>query len=137
MWIADPYPTSTHDITIFCGGTQVSQSQCNNKTYWDWNALYFKILEGKKLIGDLGYRGEPSKISITHDEHSSEVKQFFAQAKSQQETFNTRLKFFHVLSGCFHHGKGAKDKLKAHQQCFKAVCVLVQYDIKIHPLFEV
>ncbi len=126
VWISGPYPASTHDITIFFCGTQVSQSQRNNKTYWDWIALYFKIPEGEKLIGDLGYIWEPSKISITHDEHSSEVKQFFAQAKSWQETFNTRLKFFHVLSGCFHHGKGTKDKLKAHQQCFEAVCVLVQ-----------
>ncbi len=115
MQLAGPYSASTHDITIFRGGTQVSQSQCNNKTYWDRNALYFKIPEGKKLIDDLGYRGELSKISITHDEHSSEVKQFFARAKSWQETFNTRLKFFHVLSGRFRHGKGTEDKLKAHQ----------------------
>jgi hypothetical protein len=89
------------------------------------------------LSGDSGYRGELLKISITHDEHSSEVKQFFSRAKSRQETFNTRLKFFHELSGCFRHGMGTEDKLKAHQRCFKAVCVLVQYDIKIHPLFEV
>jgi hypothetical protein len=115
VWIAGPYPASTHDITIFRGGTQVSQSQRNNKANWDWNALYFKIPEGKKLIGDSGYKGEPSKISITNDKHSSEVKQFLDQAKSRQETFNTRLKFFHVLGGPFCHGKGAQDKLKAHQ----------------------
>ncbi len=57
LWIARPNPASTHDITIFCGGTQVSQSQRNNKANWDWNALYFKIPEGKKLIGDSGYKG--------------------------------------------------------------------------------
>ncbi|KAL3783723.1 LOW QUALITY PROTEIN: hypothetical protein ACHAW5_008803 [Stephanodiscus triporus] len=34
------------------------------------NALYFKIPEGKKLIGDSGYKGEPSKISTSVDEHS-------------------------------------------------------------------
>jgi hypothetical protein len=137
-WISGPYPASTHDITIFCGGTQVSQSQRNDKTYWDWNALFFKIPEGKKLIGDSGYRGEPSKISITQDEHSAEVKQFFARVKSRQETFNTRLKFFNVLSGCFRHGKGAEDKLQAHKRCFEAICVLVQYDLENgHPLMEV
>jgi hypothetical protein len=90
----------------------VSQSQRNDKTYWDRNALFFKILEGKKLIGDSGYRGKPSKISITQDEHSAEVKQFFARVKSRQETFNTRLKFFNVLSGRFCHGEGAEDKYK-------------------------
>ncbi len=47
VWIAGSYPASTHDTTIFHGGTQVSQSQCNNKTYWDQNALYFEIPEGK------------------------------------------------------------------------------------------
>ena len=64
IWIAGPYPASTHDITIFCGGTQISQIKHNNKSYWDQNALYFKIPEGIKLIGDSGYRGEPSKIPI-------------------------------------------------------------------------
>ncbi len=140
IWIAGPYPASTHDITIFCGGTQVCQIKRNNKSYWDQNALYFKIPEGMKLIGDSGYRGEPSKISITQSEHSAEVKQFVARVKSRQETFNARLKFFNVLGGRFRHGKDAKDKdkLQAHETCFEAVCVLVQYDLDNgHPLMEV
>jgi hypothetical protein len=84
--------------------------------------------KGEKLIGDLGYKGESSKVSTMMDEHSVEVKEFFAQVKSRQETINTRLKFFNILSCCFCHGKGVENKLEAHQQCFKAVCVLVQYD---------
>ncbi len=40
--------------------------------------MYFKIPEGKKLIGDSGYKGEPSKLSTTVDEHSDKVKEFFA-----------------------------------------------------------
>ncbi len=56
--------------------------------------MYFQIPERKKLIGNSGYKGELSKISTTVDTHSAEVKEFFARAKSQQETINTRLKSF-------------------------------------------
>ena len=104
---------------------------------WDKNALYFQVPEGKKLIGDSGYKGELSKLSTSVDEHSK-VKEFFARAKSGQETINTRLKSFNILSGHFRHGKGAEDKLlEAHQRVFEAVCVLVQYDLRFNPLMEI
>ncbi len=90
------------------------------------------------MIGDSGYNGEPSKISVTVDEHSAEVKEFFARAKSRQETINTRLKFFNVLGDRFCHGKGTENKLRVHQTCFGAVYVLVQYDMENgHPLIEI
>ena len=137
LWTAGPKPASTHDITFFRGGTQVSTNRQKNEATWDKNALYFQVPEGKKLIGDSGYKGEPSKLSTTVDEHSDKVKEFFARAKSRQETINTRLKSFNVLSGRFRHGKGAENKLEAHQRVFEAVCVLVQYDLKFHPLMEI
>jgi len=138
VWTAGPYPASTHDITIFRGGKKESTKQRKNEKMWDKNALYFQIPEGKKLIGDSGYTGEPEKISTTMKEHDAHVKEFFARAKSRHETFNTRLKFFGVLSGRFRHGKGADDKLKQHKTCFEAVCVLVQYDMENgHPLMEI
>jgi hypothetical protein len=100
--------------------------------------LYFQIPKGKELIGNSGYNGEPSKISASVDEHSAEVKEFFARAKSRQETINTRLKFFNVLGDRFRHGKGAENGLRVHQTCFEAVCVLVQYDMENgHPLMEI
>jgi hypothetical protein len=98
--------------------------------------LFFQISEGKKLIGDSGNKGELSKISTTADEHSAEVKEFFARAKSREETINTRLKSFNVLSCRFRHGKGVENKLRLHQACFEAVCVLVQYDLAEHGLME-
>jgi hypothetical protein len=138
IWIAGPKHASTHDITFFCGGTQVSTNRYKNEATWDKNALYFQIPKGKKLIGDSGYSGEPSRISVTVVEHSAEVKEFFARAKSRQETINTRLKFFNILGDHFHHGKGAENKLRVHQTCFEAVCVLVHYDMENrHPLMEV
>jgi hypothetical protein len=78
IWTAGPKPASTHDITFFHGGTQVSRNRHKNEATWDKNAFYFQILKGKKLIGISGYKGEPSKISTTLDEHSAEVKEFFA-----------------------------------------------------------
>ena len=68
------------------------------------------------MIGDSGYKGEPSKLSTSVDEHSDKVK----------ETINTRLKSFNVLSGRFRHGKGVENKLEAHQRVFEADCFLVQ-----------
>jgi hypothetical protein len=136
LWTAGPKPASTHDITFFRGGTQVSKNRHKNEATWDANALYFQIPEGKKLIGDSGYKGELSKISTTADAHSAEVKEFFARAKSRQETINTRLKSFNVLSCRFRHGKGVENKLRLHQTCFEAVCVLVQYDLAEHGLME-
>ncbi len=73
-----PKPASTHDITFFRGGTQVSANCHKNEATWDKNALYFQIPKGKKLISNSGYKGKPSKISMTLDEHSAEVKEFFA-----------------------------------------------------------
>jgi hypothetical protein len=60
IWTAGPKPASTHNITFFCGGTQVSTNQHKNEATWDKNALYFQIPEGKKLIGNSGYKSEPS-----------------------------------------------------------------------------
>jgi hypothetical protein len=44
---------------------------------------------------------------------------------------------FNILSGYFCHGKGAENKLEAHQRVFEAVSVLVQYDLKVHPPMEI
>ncbi len=99
--------------------------------------MYFQIPEGKWLIGDSGYKGELLKISTTVDAHSAKVKEFFARAKSRQETINTRLKSFNVLSCCFCYGKGVENKLKLHQTCFEAICVLVQYDLVEHGLMGI
>jgi hypothetical protein len=118
IWTAGPKPASTQDITFLRGGTQVSTNRHKNEAACDKNALYFQILKGKKLISDSCYKGKLSKISTTLDEHSAEVKEFFVQAKSRQETINTRLKSFNVLSGRFCHGKGVEDKLRVHQTCF-------------------
>lgn len=70
------------------------------------------------------------KISTTSCEHNEEVKEFFARAKSRQESFNTQIKFFNILSSCFQHGKGVANKLEFHKICYEAVCVLIQYEME-------
>ena len=138
IWAAGPKPASIHDITFFRGGKEESNSKKKNEAKWDKKALYFKIPKGKKLIGDSAYQGEPDKISTAKEEHQATTKEFFARAKSRQETLHTRLKFFKSLDGRFRHGKGSKEKMKHHKTCFEAVLVLVQYDLENgHPLFQV
>lgn len=138
VWVSGPYPASSHDITIFRGGTSDSKKKVKNEANWKQDSLYFKVPKNKRLIGDSGYEGEPSKISTTMEDHTPEVKEFFARAKSRHETFNTRLKFFGILSGRFRHGKGEDDKKKLHKMCFEAACVLVQYSIELeNPLMEI
>ncbi len=58
--VARPKPASTHDITFFCGGTEVSKDRKKNKVR-ESNALYFQVPKGKRLIGDSGNKGEPKK----------------------------------------------------------------------------
>lgn len=128
-----PYPASCHDITIFRGGKTKTK-----KDKWDQNALYFKIPEGKRLIGDSGYLGEPDKVTTTLGGHSKEVKAFLARAKSRQETVFTRYNNFKILNDGFRHGKnGLKAKLKLHKSVFDAISVVIQYDLESgHPLFS-
>lgn len=115
VWIAGPYPAATHDITIFHDG------------------LMAMMPEGKRAIGDSGYRGEPDKVSITHDDDDGEVKKFKARAKSRQETFNGRINNFRVLKLPFRH-----DHRSRHQASFEACCVCIQLDIEMeNGLFDV
>jgi len=124
LWISGPHCASVHDITIFRGGKKTRPK--------NQNALFFKIPDGKRVIGDTGYQGEPDKVSVTKDGDSKDVKKFFARAKSRQETFNSRLKAFQILETSFRHG------FNKHASVFESVCIIIQYDMENgHPLFEI
>ena len=48
LWVAGPKPASTHNITFFHGGTEVSKAnKKKNEATRDNNALYFMIPKGK------------------------------------------------------------------------------------------
>ena len=132
-WISGPHEPSIHDITVFRGG-----KADKDKEDWDPNALYFQLEEGERLIGDSGYVGEPDKVVITKDEHSSEFKEFLARAKNRQETFHWRLKSFNILGHRFRHGKSTQSRMDLHKMAVELVAGIVQYDYENgHPPFDV
>ena len=67
VWINGPFPASKHDITIFRSEDDPSAG------------LMSRIPEGKRAIGDSGYSGEPTKVSITRDDDDKETKKFKAR----------------------------------------------------------
>ena len=85
-----PHAPSINAITVF------SVEDPDKEGKWDQNALYFQLEEGKKCIVDRSYTGEPSKAVITKGEHSSDLKEFLAQAKNHQETFHCAQKLQHT-----------------------------------------
>jgi hypothetical protein len=128
VWIGGPFPASQHDITTFRGGKKNEPK--------DQNALFFQIPDGKRGVGDSGYKGEPGKISITREGDSAAVKNFKGRVKSRHETFNSRLKAFKILSTRFRHQ--LSPDLSEHKTVFEAVCVACQFDLENdHGLFEV
>ena len=124
---------SKHDITVFRGGDEGTKIEDR-----DQNALYFQLQEGEKLVADSGYNGEPSKIVVTKDEQSDELKLFLARAKNRQETFHWRLKAFNILGHRFRHGVSPQERMRLHKMAVWAVVGIVQYDYDNgHPPFEV
>ena len=132
-WIDGPEVPSMHDITKFRGG-EVDQ----DKEDWNQDALYFQIDEDERFVGDSGYNGEPSKVVVTKDEHSSEFKHFLARAKNRHETFHWRLKSWNILGNCFRHGVSTEDRMRRHKIVVNAIAGIVQYDYEYgHPPFTV
>ena len=129
-WMRGPKPAGEmHDGTMFCGGPLNEP-----KETWDPEALYFKLLAGKKAIGDSAYKHIPEKV-ITFA-NSDEAKKIINRAKARQESYHWRLKNFHVLSTPFRHGQSPEGKIELHQMCAEAVGVVVGLDLKYHPLME-
>ena len=71
-----------HDITIFRGGEKEVE-----EANWDHKAVYFKLKDGERMIGDSGYNGEPNKLSVWKDEHAKGLKKFIGRVCARQETF--------------------------------------------------
>ena len=131
IWINGPFPASKHDLTVFRGGNKETK-----RDDWDHNALYWKMPEGTKAIGDSGYAGQDDKMIIYRQEHSAEFKKFLGRVKNWQETLHSRLKSFNVLKNRFCHGQGTASKMSFHKICVEAVCVLVHYSFENgHPIF--
>lgn len=118
-----------NDRTLFCGGKEE-----DGKENWDQSSLYFKLKDGQKAIGDSIYEGIPHKVTVKRHGHSKVARNFINRAGARQEIYHARLQAYHVLRQEFRHNK---DKMSQHQMCAEAVSVIVQYDLKYHPLPEV
>jgi hypothetical protein len=138
IWTNGPFPAATHDITIFRGGTKK-----NGKTTWKKSSLYHKMPVGTQLVGDLGYAGEPDKLSVTLQGHSDETKELFARLKSRGETLFRGYKSLGIMGGKpFRHkgkqGGGSKEQMAVHKLVFRAITVVMQYNMESgRPLFDV
>jgi hypothetical protein len=99
--------------------------------YWVPNDLKSMIPNGKKVIGDEGYRAEP-QITTRNHQDSELVNTFKQRAKAQHEMQWQNQKLWDPWAvlppWCCQAPKAA----------FEAVCILVQYDMENgHPIFEV
>lgn len=122
-WINGPFPAGTNDMAIF------KQP----------DGLMTRMPQGKRAIADQGYVGEPWMLSTRNPLDSAPLKQFKSRAKGRHESFNSRLKWFNILSHEF-RGKDSpsSNKLDKHKRVFGACCILVQYEMENgRPLFEV
>ena len=133
MSISGPYPPAVHDITVFRGGENTQAEDT-----WDNDAIYFQVKNGKRIVGNSGYRGEPSKLVVKRDEHSPEFKEFIGRVLSRQETLFKGLKDFKILADRFAYGRNTVERMALHKTAVEAIAVIKQYDYENgHPPFEV
>lgn len=105
VWVSNPYPASTHDITVFREN------------------LINLIPLNKKVIGDNGYNGLGEILRRTNRGDDEVVRRFKQRARCRQESVNSRIKSFRCLQIPFHH------QLEFHNDVFGAVCIVVQYQL--------
>lgn len=120
IWTNGPFPAGQNDMKVFKkpGG------------------LLSRIPDGKKIIADQGYVGEPDKVATRNTFDCPELKEFKKRVKARHETFNGRLKVFAILDESFRStGPHRMDK---HKVVFETCCVIVQYEMENgQPLFKV
>ena len=134
VWINGPQPAGLiHDKALFCG----AKTMDNPKSTWNRDALLWQIPDGKKAVADSAYEGFPEKVTVKRPGHSEEVFTFLDRVQNRHESYNGRLQNYSILSHRFRHGTNTEDKMNLHKMVVGAVAVLVEYDMKHHPLFQV
>ena len=110
VWISKQYDGATHDITMY-------------RT----SGLKEKLVEGKLVIADLGYRSsrpdEKDVFSLPSNYDSKQLYNFKSRARLRHEGFNSMLKKYNILFDEFRHGK------KKQEIACTAVAVLSQCKI--------
>jgi hypothetical protein len=110
VWISGPFMASKSDIKIFRE-----------------DGLMALIPEGRLVIADKGYRGEPGVVSYPNHLDDEDVRDFKKRVRARHETFNGRLKTFDVLKQVFRH----KPVLHQHKACLEAIAVITQCEINL------
>jgi len=140
MWVNGPFRAGTSDLQIYRqpGGLKERIPQGKNFILLSFYlfCLRTSVSQGKRLIADKGYNGEPETLSTPNDFDSVKLKTFKKRARAHQETLNGRLKRFKVLENCFRHG--TEDNMIFHKRVFYSCLIICQFEIETEaPLFEV
>ena len=89
------------------------------------------------LYTSKSHEGAPEKVTVKREGHTPNVFEFLDRAQNRQESYHSRLENYNILTHRFPHGKSTQDKMNLHKMAVEAVAVIVEYDMRYHPLFEV
>jgi hypothetical protein len=123
-WINGPFPAGLPDLNIYRAP----------------GGLKSQLQEGEYVFADQGYRGEPDKLRLRNPFDTDAVKEAKRRSLARQETFNSRIKSWKVLSQPFdckqnQNGLTIHDK---HKAVVEAIVVILQYEMENgHVLFSV
>lgn len=110
-WCSGPYPAGQNDLRIF------------RKP----DGLMSKIPENSRVVADEGYVGEPTKVATRNGFDSPDIIDLKRRSKARQESINSKLKSFGILSGPFR--TTGKQRMFKHQASFEACLVIIQYEL--------
>lgn len=111
VYVDGPYPASKNDWAMFTreGG------------------LASLIPAGKMGIGDEGFKFDATRCATYNQFDSDDVFQFKSRCKARQESFNSRLKAFRILSEDFRCT--GETRLEKHGKVFRSCVLICQYDM--------
>ena len=111
VWFNGPFPASYNDWKIF--------------TMED--GLIYMIPQGKLAVADNGYAFDETKVSTYNQFDGDDVCQFKQRVKARQESLNSRIKAFKVMSEDYKVKGDAR--LEKHETAFVSILVVIQYDM--------
>jgi hypothetical protein len=115
IWLVGGIPGSVHDVKIAAS-----------------NGIVDQILNGEWILADKGYTDSelPFLTPFKNPQTDEEVQwnSYINQARAIVENTYGRIKSFGCVKSIWRHD------LELHPIAFKAVCILVNMDLDVHPL---
>lgn len=116
VWVNGPFIAGKTDLQILRAGQKDGSG-----------TLLDRIPAGKMLVADRGYQTsqptEIGKMAFKRNEDPSNLQKYKGRVMCRQETVNSRIKQYKVLSETFRQCD------EVHEICFKAICVIIQYQL--------